>query len=121
MSFAENIEFLTRINVSVKEITKDGKADKSIIPQIVLLITDLLSSGKKRDIVTDEQLTKNITSLYEYIMEHYNLFPADDLQKAEFKTLFGVCIKLTLFQPHIANTKDTKSGSKYFGRKYDVN
>ena len=121
MSFSENIEFLTRINVSVKEITKDGRVDSSIIPQIVLLITDLISSGKKREIVTDDQLAKNITSLYDYIMEHYNLFPEDDLQKTEFKALFMVCIKLTLFEPHVANTKEAKPGSKYFGRKYDVN
>ena len=100
MSFAQNVEFIKRINTAMVEIMKDGKIDKNDIPTIVLLITDLITvSGKPKD--TDNNLSDSINGLYEFIMGHYKLFPDDDVLKNEFKTLFDVCIKLALYQPNI--------------------
>lgn len=102
MSFAQNVEFIKRINTAMVEIMKDGKIDKNDIPTIVLLITDLITfSGKSNDTGTDNNLSESINGLYEFIMGHYKLFPDDDVLKNEFKTLFDVCIKLALYQPNI--------------------
>ena len=118
MSFAQNVEFTLNINTAMVNIMKDGKIDKNDIPQIVLLITDLItSSGKtlKSDDDSDTKLSDSINGLYDYIMGHYNLFPADDVLKTEFKTLFDTCIKLVLYQPNITNV--CKSTMSCFGWK----
>ncbi len=118
MSFAQNVEFIMTINTAMINIMKDGKIDKNDIPQIVLLITDLItSSGKtlKSDDDSDTKLSDSINGLYDYIMGHYNLFPADDVLKTEFKTLFDTCIKLVLYQPNIKNA--CKSTMSCFGWK----
>ena len=102
MEFTQNVSFITTIDTAVKAIMADGKIDKNDIPRIMLLITELITingSGKQR--VTTEQLAESINSLFSYIMSHYRLFPEDEAQKAEFKQMFDVCVKLALFQPTI--------------------
>ncbi len=92
--------FHLRVDKSVKNIMKDGKIDNNDIPEIVLLITDLITtpgSGK----ITIEQMGETINEMYEYIMSHYNLFPEDEQQKENFKRLFDMCVKLVLIQPNV--------------------
>jgi hypothetical protein len=103
MEFAQNVSFIEKINTAIKAIMKDGKVDKNDIPTIVLLITDLIatSSADSTAPITTEQMTASIDILYTYIMGHYNLFPEDEVQKAEFKLMFDMCVRLALFQPTI--------------------
>ena len=98
MEFTQNVSFITTIDTSVKAIMADGKIDKNDIPRIMLLITELITTNGS---VTTEQLAESINSLFSYIMSHYRLFPEDEAQKAEFKQMFDVCVKLALFQPTI--------------------
>ena len=98
MEFTQNVSFITTIDTAVKAIMADGKIDKNDIPRIMLLITELITTNGS---VTTEQLAESINSLFNYIMSHYRLFPEDEAQKAEFKQLFDVCVKLALFQPTI--------------------
>jgi hypothetical protein len=105
MDFSKNVAFIDKINGSMIQIMKDGKIDKNDIPTIVLLIMDLIASSNtvKRDPITTEQIEESINNLYNYIMGHYKLFPEDSVQKAEFKVMFDICVKLALFQPNINN------------------
>ena len=98
MEFTQNVSFITTIDTAVKAIMADGKIDKNDIPRIMLLITELITAKGN---VTTEQLAESINSLFNYIMTHYRLFPEDEAQKAEFKQMFDVCVKLALFQPTI--------------------
>lgn len=82
----KNVEFLQKIDTTVKNIMKDGKIDQFDIPEIMLLITDLITNSEKSK-VTMEQLENSINTLYEYIMTHYKLFPEDPLQKESFTPL----------------------------------
>jgi hypothetical protein len=99
MDFSNNVTFIDKINTCVTDMMKDGKIDKNDIPRLMILVTELMTSSTKS--VTTEQMVESINSLYNYIMSHYKLFPEDDTQKAEFKTMFDMCVKLALFQPNI--------------------
>jgi hypothetical protein len=103
MEMTKNVTFLTKIDQTVKNIMKDGKIDHFDIPEILLLITDLISIGDQKK-VTQEQLQASIIGLYDYIMAHYKLFPDDDEQKEAFKRLFDMSVKLIMFQPNIKKT-----------------
>ena len=100
MEFTQNVSFITTIDTAVKAIMADGKIDKNDIPRIMLLITELITTNGSGS-VTTEQLAESINSLFNYIMSHYRLFPEDQAQKAEFKQMFDVCVKLALFQPTV--------------------
>ena len=92
-----DVKFLKRIDESVKTIMKDGKIDQNDIPELVILITEL--SGTKK--MTSEDLAKAITELFDYIMDHYKLFPENETEKANFKKLFDMSVKLVLFTPNL--------------------
>ena len=92
-----DVTFLKRIDASVKTIMKDGKIDQNDIPELVILITEL--SGTKK--MTPDQLEKAITELFNYIMDHYKLFPEGDDEQAKFKKLFDMSVKLVLFTPNL--------------------
>ena len=96
----ELIDFHLRVQKSVTAIMKDGKIDQNDIPEIMLLITELLMAPTSPK-MTVEELAGKINELYEYIMTHYKLFPEDDGQKEQFKRLFDMCVKLVLVQPNI--------------------
>ena len=88
-----DVKFLKRIDASVKTIMKDGKIDQNDIPELVILITEL--SGTKK-------LTKEgLTELFDYIMDHYKLFPEGAAEQANFKKLFDMSVKLVLFTPNL--------------------
>jgi hypothetical protein len=103
MDFIKNVAFIEKINTCVKAIMADGKINKNDIPTMVFLVCELITSSNdvSKTPVTTEQMTASIDSLYNYIMLHYNLYPADELQKLEFKAMFDMCVKLALFQPTI--------------------
>jgi hypothetical protein len=96
----KNVSFLQKIDETVKSIMKDGKVDQFDIPEIMLLITELITTSEKSK-VTIEQIENSITTLYQYIMTHYKLFPEDPVQKESFERLFNMCVKLIIFQPKL--------------------
>jgi hypothetical protein len=96
----KNVSFLQKIDETVKSIMKDGKVDQFDIPEIMLLITELITTSEKSKI-TMEQIENSITTLYQYIMTHYKLFPEDPAQKESFERLFDMCVKLIIFQPKV--------------------
>ena len=96
----KNVSFLQKIDETVKSIMKDGKIDQFDIPEIMLLITDLITTSENSK-VTMEQIENSITTLYQYIMTHYKLFPEDPAQKESFERLFNMCVKLIIFQPKV--------------------
>jgi hypothetical protein len=99
----KNVNFLQKIDTTVKNIMKDGKIDQFDIPEIMLLITDLITTSEQNKI-TMEQLENSINALYQYIMTHYNLFPEDSAQKESFERLFNMCVKLIIFQPKVTQS-----------------
>jgi len=93
-----SIDMLNTIDNSIKNIMRDNKIDQNDIPEIILLITTLMSTNTNNKLsYTDLQI--KIEELYEYIMTHYNLYPNDPVQRDSFNRLFQVCIKLVMFQP----------------------
>mgnify|MGYP000308266436 CR=1 FL=1 len=96
----KNVSFLAKIDTTVKNIMKDGKIDQFDIPEIMLLITELITTSEKTK-VTVEQLENSINTLYNYIMTHYKLIPEDPAQKESFERLFNMCVKLIIFQPNV--------------------
>ena len=96
----KNVSFLQKIDTTVKNIMKDGKIDQFDIPEILLLITDLITTSETSK-VTMEQMENSINTLYQYIMTHYKLFPEDPVQKESFERIFNMCVKLIIFQPKV--------------------
>lgn len=100
MDLTSNVNFLSKIDTTVKSIMKDGKIDQYDIPEILLLITDLIVTSEQKK-VTQEELENSINCLYQYIMNHYKLFPEDETQRESFKKLFEVSVKLIMIQPKV--------------------
>jgi len=102
MALTKNVDFIKRIEDSVNRMMKDGKIDQYDIPEMVFLVTDLITtSSSSKEKVTIAQLEASINSLYDYIMTHYKLFPDEGEQKESFKRLFDMCVKLALYQPNV--------------------
>jgi hypothetical protein len=92
-----DITFMKRIDESIKVIMKDGKIDQNDIPEVILLIVELINARK----LTGDEMQASIEELFTFIMEHYNLFPEDPAQKESFEKLFRMCAKLAMIQPNI--------------------
>lgn len=89
-----------RIDTSIKTILKDGKLDKHDIPQLVLLMSEFVSTPSSPKL-TAEMLTARMNEMYSYIMTHYNLYPVDDLEKAAYKQLFDTAVELLVHNPRL--------------------
>jgi hypothetical protein len=96
----KNVNFLEQIDTTVKSIMKDGKIDQFDIPEIMLLITELITTSEKQKF-TIKQLENSIATLYDYIITHYKLLPEDPAQKESFQRVFDMCVKLIIFQPKV--------------------
>jgi hypothetical protein len=91
-----------RIEKSVKEIIKDGKLEKSEIPLLVLLLTEIMLTSPTTTVkLSDEDIMTKMGQMYDYIMSQYKLYPVDEVEKATYKQLFDISVKLVLFQPNI--------------------
>ena len=47
MELTKNVDFLQKIDNTIKTIMKDGKIDQFDIPEIMLLITDLITTSEQ--------------------------------------------------------------------------
>lgn len=89
------------IKTSIDNIMKDGKVDQYDIPEIILLITEIMNNSSVLNAkLTPENLASLIKEIYKFIEKQYNLVP-DETQKAGFERLIDSCIKLVLFQPKV--------------------
>ena len=92
------------IKTSIDNIMRDGKIDQYDIPEILLLITEIMNNSNVVNTkLTADNLTSLIKELYKFIEKQYNLVP-DESQKEGFDRLIDSCIKLVLFQPKVKNT-----------------
>ena len=92
------------IKSSIDNIMRDGKIDQYDIPEILLLITEIMNNSNVVNTkLTVDNLTSLIKELYKFIEKQYNLVP-DESQKEGFDRLIDSCIKLVLFQPKVKNT-----------------
>ena len=92
------------IKSSIDNIMRDGKIDQYDIPEILLLITEIMNNSNVVNTkLTAEDLTSLIKELYKFIEKQYNLVP-DESQREGFDRLIDSCIKLVLFQPKVKNT-----------------
>lgn len=94
-----NINFMQEIDRSMKNIMRDNKIDQNDIPELILLMTTLITSNNIK--MTPADLEKSLNELYKYIMDHYKLYPDDAIQQESFNRLFATCIKLVLLQPEL--------------------
>ena len=101
MSSKELIAFHLRIDQSIKEIMKDGKIDEYYIPEIILMITEIMTEKK----MSADDWTDQLSGLYDYIMEHYKLSPTYEKQKQNFRRLFDLSVRLAQIQPNIRKCK----------------
>jgi hypothetical protein len=107
MDYTNNIVALhLRIDILMKTILKDGnKISLENIPELVLLISELMPSSKKNKMIKKE-LNDTINDMYNYIMTQYKLYPDNEEDRVLFKTTFDNCIKLLFFKPNIIKVKN---------------
>jgi hypothetical protein len=91
--------FLKRVETSVTEIMKDGKIDQYDIPELILLISDVITQLPNAN-MTPDSLEALITLLYNFIVNKYNLIPTDGNTEG-FKRLFESSMRLALLQPTV--------------------
>jgi hypothetical protein len=92
-------EFSKTLQTHIENIMKDGKIDQYDIPDIVLIIGELLIKEPKLTL-TSELLSELIKELIVFIVKKYSL-KADESQIESFNRLVESSIKLIMFQPKI--------------------
>ena len=90
--------FLARVKISVDKIMHDGKVDQYDIPEIVFVISDTVNSLPSFQ-VTSDVLPVLIKMLYNFIVDTYNLVPAD--KKADFERMVDSSLRLLMMQPKV--------------------
>jgi hypothetical protein len=90
--------FLARVKISVDKIMHDGKVDQYDIPEIVFVISDTVNSLPSFQLTSDV-LPVLIKMLYNFIVDTYNLVPAD--KKADFERMVDSSLRLLMLQPKI--------------------
>jgi len=90
--------FLARVKISVDKIMHDGKVDQYDIPEIVFVISETVNSLPTLQ-VTSEVVPVLIKMLYNFIVDTYNLVPAD--KKADFERMVDSSLRLLMLQPKI--------------------
>ena len=78
---------------------KDGKIDQYDIPELILLISDVITQLPNAN-MTPDSLEALITLLYNFIVNKYNLIPTDGNTEG-FKRLFESSMRLALLQPTV--------------------
>ncbi len=92
-------EFSKSLQTHIENIMKDGKLNEYDIPEIVLIIGELVCKEPKITL-TAQILTELIEELIVFIIKKYQL-KADETQIDNFNRLIESSIKLIMFQPKI--------------------
>ena len=102
--------FLARVKVSVDKIMHDGKVDQYDIPEIVFVISETVNSLPSFQ-VTSEFVPVLIKMLYNFIVDTYNLVPAD--KKADFERMVDSSLRLLMLHPKVKEGLNRCAG--FFG------
>jgi hypothetical protein len=92
-------EFSKSLQSHIENIMKDGKINEYDIPDIVLIICELIAKEPKLTL-TQELLSELIQELIVFIIKKYQL-KAEDHQIDNFNRIIESSIKLIMFQPKI--------------------
>ncbi len=96
-------EFVERLDKSVKNITRDGKLDQYDIPDIILIIVDILNNHTHIKF-NASILGDLVYELITYIIEKYKLI-RDPTKQETFNRLIRSSLQLLLLQPFPENCK----------------
>lgn len=91
-------EFITRLEASIKNIMKDNKIDHHDIPDIVMLITDTITTMSTVNIEKND-IPDLVKLVYQQVVEKFNLIPED--RRPEFERLVESATRLVMFQPAV--------------------
>ena len=94
-------KFVAKLELSVKNIMKDGKIDQYDIPEFVFIITDTYNEMSKFRLTYDE-LPQLIKMIYTFMVQKLNLIPED--KRPEFECLVNSALRLVMMQPIIRQT-----------------
>ena len=92
-------DFSSVLEKSINAIMKDGKIDMYDIPEIVLIISELITKTPTITL-TVENLTDLVSELITFITKKYNITIVDT-ETENFKRILNSSIKLLLFNPKV--------------------
>jgi hypothetical protein len=105
-------DFSKTLEKAIENIMKDGKIDQYDIPEIILIIGELVTRTPSLNL-SSENLTDIIKKLFDLLCTKYNLIQ-DENQKETFERLLESSIKLFLINPAIK--EKTKKCWNFFTR-----
>lgn len=92
-------DFSSTLEKSINNIMKDGKIDMYDIPEIVLIISELVTKTPSITL-TAENLTDLVSELITFITKKYNITVVET-ESESFKRVLNSSIKLLLFNPKV--------------------
>ena len=84
----------------MKNIMCDGKIDEYDVPEIALMLVDIINTQPTLKLTVDD-FPIFVELLFDHIVKEYNLLDATSASGATFKRLLDSSIKLLLMQPKI--------------------
>lgn len=97
-------DFAKKLEVSMENIMKDGKIDQYDIPEIIYIISELITKTPNLNL-TPENLSEVIKKLVNLICKKYKLIP-DETQQESFDRLISASVKLVLLNANVVNIKE---------------
>ncbi len=97
-------DFSKKLEVSIENIMKDGKIDQYDIPEIIYIISELITRTPNLNL-TPENLSEVIKKLVDLICKKYKLSP-DERQQESFDRLITASVKLVLLNTNIKEIKE---------------
>jgi hypothetical protein len=97
-------DFSKKLEASIENIMKDGKIDQYDIPEIIYIISELITKTPNLNL-TPENLSEVVKKLVDLICKKYKLIP-DDTQQESFDRLIKASVKLLLLNTNITEIKE---------------
>ncbi len=92
-------DFAKKLESSIENIMKDGKIDQYDIPEIIYIISELITKTPSLNL-SAENLSEVIKKLVDLICKKYKLIP-DETQQESFDRLIKASVKLLLLNTHV--------------------
>jgi hypothetical protein len=92
-------DFSNTLEKSINNIMKDNKIDMYDVPEIVLIISELVTKSPSISL-TAENLTDLVSELINFITKKYNITIVEN-ESETFKRVLNSSIKLLLFNPKV--------------------
>ncbi len=94
----EDPVFLKIVEAKLKSIMKDGKIDKTDIPDIMILVVYCTNNLKKFNLSYNE-LGEVLEETIMYLLNHFNVIP--DESKEDFIAMTKSMVELVMMQPKV--------------------